>query len=118
MSAGRCDLYPPEVKAKIDELEAAGFHEQVSMFDTLYAAWYRTTSAYRVALPFVDDRTQCISGEVALHVVTATINIWAEHVPGTPVPDNEAVRKEVLADAKWHEDEARAMARAARNDDN
>ncbi len=98
----RGDLYPEEIKIKLDALALAGFHEQVKMYETLYAAWYRTVSAYQVAIPFVDDRKECATAEGAMHVVTWTINNWGPQIPGTPVLDNEKVRQELADDEAWH----------------
>ncbi len=99
----RCDLYPAEIKAKIDELAAAGFHDQVKMYDTLYAAWHRTVDAFRSGIPFVDDREVSPTGASAMGVVTWTVNHWGNQIPGSPKLDDTAVRKERAADKHWHD---------------
>lgn len=102
-----------KVTALIEQVRGAGLTEAASMFETVYWAWLRTTSAYRYAHAVVDDRSECASGKGAMHVTTYTIGHWGPLIPGTPAVDDEAVREEYAADAAWHREEDRRMRRDA-----
>ncbi len=109
---------PHPIEAMVERVRQAGLPAEADMLSTVYWAWFRTVSAYRHALPYVNDPgAQGIAhAEGMLNVVTYTINYWGPQIPETPAIDNDAVRREDAADEAWHRAEDRRMRRDAGED--
>ncbi len=102
------------VTGMVDAVRAAGLTTEAEMFDTLAWAWWRLTSAYVNAHPYVErPEPGGMTPTSALHVVDVVMRHWGQLVPGTPKLDDERVRREAAADEAWHHEEDRRMRRDA-----
>lgn len=99
------------VEAQIAAVRAAGLTEAAETFSTVYWGWLRFTEAYALGIPYVEKPEGSMKPYQGLHIANFTLAHWGPQIPGTPKPDNQAVRDEAAADEAWHREEDRRMRR-------
>ena len=105
------------VEALIANVRAAGLEDAAEMFRTTYWAWLRLTQCYVCAHPYVErPEPGGMTPISALTVTDGCFRHWAPLIPGTPLLDDERVRREAYADEAWHHEEDRRMRREAGED--